>query len=86
MTTERNTTNTIDKDDLTGIAGKIECATLMMGDILGDYFEAHDRDDEKDRIKILWDFNRYRKYVYSCFELLLCAEKELHEKGIDCYK
>lgn len=86
MTDEKNTTNTINKDELMGIARNIECATVMMGDILGDYFEALDRDDKQDQVKILWDFNRYRKYVYSCFDLLLHAENELHEKGIDCYK
>ena len=77
---------TVPKDDLIGIARNIECASLMMRDILQDYFDNHDEATPKGKRDILYNFDRFRKFTNICFDIVYHTEQELHAKGIFCYK
>lgn len=76
----------IDKDDLTEVARLLECGEVIMCDILLDYFEAYDMSKPEDRQSVCYDFHRYRLYMATCFDGIHKAIKELHDKGIYCYK
>lgn len=78
--------NTIEKDDLTGLARTAECLELLLGDVMQDYFDAHDESTAKQRDNIVYDFNRYRHYTSICFDMAHAIKTELHAKGIRCYR
>lgn len=84
--TEKEKTLTIYKDDLTEVARDIECTRVLFGDIMQDYFDGFNPSNAEDRLYMAHEFRRYRAYANMCYDLLTKAEKELHEKGVFCYR
>ena len=80
--TEKVKSHTIDKDDLTEIAGDIESLRTVFGDMLLEYFDRYDSGIERDWVYIARDFKHYRSYANLCFNTLLQINQKLSEMGI----
>jgi len=73
-------TLTIQKDSLTSVARKAESLTTMLSDVEQDYFGTTNFKDT-----IVFDADRLRRYIGTCFDIAHALTTELHENGIWCY-
>ena len=53
-------TDTIDKDDLTGIAVMVDCLRYTVQELQDDFFERYDSKNKEQEKYIAWEFNRNR--------------------------
>ena len=78
-------TNMINKDELIGIAHKIESLSTLMNEIMLNYFDPYDRYKPEDRTAILLGYSTYRRYASICFDIIMETMDMLHEHGIYWY-
>lgn len=72
--------NVIDKDKLTEVARKAESLTTMLADVEQDYFGTTNFKET-----IIFDADRLRRYIGTCFDIAHALTTELHQNGIYCY-
>lgn len=78
-------TNMINRDELIGIAHKVESLSTLMNEIMLNYFDPYDRDKPEDRTAILLGYSTYRRHANICFDIVMQTMDELHEHGIYWY-
>lgn len=66
-------------DELLDIDYALENARFLIGDLTGEYFCKYDNSDEKDRLYISYEFERYRKYANMIFDYIIKADDKVKE-------
>ena len=73
--------NTINKDDLIGVARTAEMLQLCLSDVEQDYFG-----ETKSKEYIEYNFDRVYMYLNNCIDMANSLTKELHQHGIWCFR
>ena len=74
--------NTIDKNDLTGIAMMVDCLRYTVQELQEDFFEKYDSKNKEGIAYIAWEFNRNRARAEIINHFLWDIEQELNKLGV----
>ncbi len=72
---------TLSSDDLIAISLQVNALQYIVQDLQEGFFETFNSEDEKDRPKIIWEFNRNRARTYIISEGLYQVEQILSQLG-----
>lgn len=78
-------TNIVDKDELIGSAIAIDSAKYIIQELLEDFFECFNPQDEDDQFRIIYEFPRHRAKANVLLMLLNQIRNEFKENKITCY-
>lgn len=77
--------NTVDKDELIGSAIAIDAAGYIMQELMEDFFESYNPQNEGDHFKIIYEFSRYRAKANVLIMLLNQISNEFKANKITAY-
>ena len=82
---KKRESNTVDKDELIGSAIAIDAAGYILQDIVEDFFDHFNPQNEGDHFKIIYEFSRYRAKANVLIMLLNQISTEFKANKITAY-